>query len=70
MGEDGADALGDIKDAGGVTIAQDEESCVVYGMPRAAIERGNAMRVVPLDALANSLLAQCVERSRVLVQRD
>jgi two-component system chemotaxis response regulator CheB len=42
----------------------------VYGMPRAAIERGNAMRVVPLDALANSLLAQCVERSRVLVQRD
>ena len=60
MGEDGADGLGDIKDAGGVTIAQDEESCVVYGMPRAAIERGNAMRVVPLDALANSLLAQCV----------
>jgi two-component system chemotaxis response regulator CheB len=70
MGEDGADAIGDIKDVGGVTIAQDEESCVVYGMPRAAIERGNAMRVVPLDALANTLLAQCVERSRVLVQRD
>jgi len=70
MGEDGADALGDIKNAGGMTIAQDEESCVVYGMPRAAIERGNAMRVVPLDALANTLLAQCVERSRVLVHRD
>jgi two-component system chemotaxis response regulator CheB len=69
MGEDGADALGDIKKAGGMTIAQDEESCVVYGMPRAAIDRGNAMRVVPLDALANTLLAQCVERSRVLVQK-
>jgi two-component system chemotaxis response regulator CheB len=70
MGEDGADAMGDIKNAGGVTIAQDEESCVVYGMPRAAIERGNAMRVIPLDALANSLTAQCAERSRVLVTRD
>lgn len=69
MGEDGADALGDIKSAGGITIAQDEESCVVYGMPRAAIDLGNAMRVVPLDAIANTLVAQCAEKARVLVQK-
>jgi two-component system chemotaxis response regulator CheB len=69
MGEDGAEALGEIRDQGGTTIAQDEESCVVYGMPRAAIDHGSVMRVVPLDALANTLIAQCSERSRVLVQR-
>lgn len=61
MGEDGAAALGDIKSAGGITIAQDEHSCVVYGMPKAAIERGTAMRVVPLDAIANTLVALCGE---------
>ncbi len=64
MGEDGADALGTIKAAGGMTLAQDEPSCVVYGMPKAALERGNVMRVVPLDALANSLMTQCAEERR------
>jgi two-component system chemotaxis response regulator CheB len=59
MGEDGAAGLGLIKHAGGVTIAQNEESCVVFGMPKAAIERGFAMRVVPLDALASTLVSQC-----------
>ncbi len=68
MGEDGADALGAVKAAGGMTIAQSEDSCVVYGMPRAAIERGHAIRVVSLDALANTLMAQCVsERARAKV---
>ncbi len=67
MGEDGADALGVVKSGGGMTIAQSEESCVVYGMPKAAIERGNAIRVVPLEALANTLQAQCVSgRARVM----
>lgn len=64
MGEDGADALGLVKHAGGMTIAQDEESCVVFGMPRAAIERGHAMRVVSLDAMANTLMAQFADRVR------
>jgi two-component system chemotaxis response regulator CheB len=59
MGEDGAAGLGLIKNAGGLTIAQSEESCVVFGMPKAAIERGFAMRVVPLDMLANTLASQC-----------
>ncbi len=59
MGEDGAEGLGLVKAAGGITIAQSESSCVVYGMPKAAIERGYATRVVPLDAMAHTLQAQC-----------
>jgi two-component system chemotaxis response regulator CheB len=62
MGEDGAAGLGAVKTAGGVTIAQSEESCVVFGMPKAAIERGFATRVVGLEALPNTLQAQCGER--------
>jgi len=64
MGEDGAQGLGAVKAAGGMTIAQSEESCVVYGMPKAAIERGYALRVVALDALANTLQAQCMQDRR------
>jgi two-component system chemotaxis response regulator CheB len=59
MGEDGALGLGEVRAAGGLTIAQDQESCVVYGMPKAAIERGYAMRVVSLQELPNALQAQC-----------
>ncbi len=58
MGDDGAQGLGAVKAAGGMTIAQNEESCVVYGMPKAAIDRGFAIRVVGLDVLANTLQAQ------------
>jgi two-component system, chemotaxis family, protein-glutamate methylesterase/glutaminase len=61
MGDDGANGLGSIKAAGGMTIAQSEQSCVVFGMPKAAIERGHAMRVVDLDALPATLEAQCAE---------
>ncbi len=60
MGEDGAEGLGLIKTAGGLTIAQNEASCVVYGMPKAAIERNYAMRVVSLDMMANTITAQCI----------
>lgn len=59
MGDDGAEGLGAVKKAGGMTIAQSEESCVVYGMPKAAIERGYATRVVPLDILSATLQALC-----------
>lgn len=59
MGEDGAEGMGAVKAAGGMTIAQGEDSCVVFGMPKAAIERGYAVRVVNLDAMANTLQAQC-----------
>jgi chemotaxis response regulator CheB len=47
-----------------MTIAQNEESCVVYGMPKAAIERGFALRVVGLDMMANTLQVQCMTERR------
>jgi len=59
MGDDGAEGLGAIKKDGGMTIAQSEESCVVYGMPKAAIERGYAIRVVGLDIMGATLQAIC-----------
>ena len=59
MGEDGADGMGEVKARGGTTIAQNEESCVVYGMPRAAIERGHASKILPLESIPGALLAQC-----------
>jgi two-component system chemotaxis response regulator CheB len=63
MGDDGAHGLGLIKAAGGMTLAQSEQSCVVFGMPKAAIDSGHAMRVVDLSAMANTLQAQCSGRN-------
>ncbi|HTD21777.1 MAG TPA: chemotaxis response regulator protein-glutamate methylesterase [Terriglobales bacterium] len=59
MGDDGADALGVVRAAGGFTIAQSEESCVVFGMPKAAIDKGFVSRVVPLESMANTLMVHC-----------
>lgn len=56
MGRDGADGLKELRDAGAYTMAQDEESSVVFGMPRAAIEVGAAIKVCPLDGIAKALL--------------
>jgi two-component system chemotaxis response regulator CheB len=61
MGEDGAEGLGAMKTSGALTIAQDEASSVVFGMPRAAIERGYVSRILPLEAIANTLLSHCGE---------
>ena len=52
MGEDGADGMATIRAGGGVTIAESESSCVVYGMPRAAVQRGGAAYVLPLQDIA------------------
>jgi two-component system chemotaxis response regulator CheB len=55
MGDDGADGLLRMKQAGAATIAQDEASCVVFGMPRAAIERGAVDEVLPLTAIGEAV---------------
>jgi two-component system chemotaxis response regulator CheB len=55
MGDDGADGMVAIRSGGGVTVAESDESCVVYGMPRAAAERGGAERLLPIGALAEWL---------------
>ena len=57
MGKDGARALLEMRQAGAWTIAQDEASCVVFGMPKAAIERGGAQQVLPLDRMAQAIAA-------------
>ena len=56
MGKDGARGLLDMKRAGAATIAQDEASCVVFGMPREAIALGAADRIAPLPRVAESIL--------------
>lgn len=55
MGADGAEGIGEIKARGGMTVAQSEESCVVFGMPKVAIEKGNITDVVRLDDMAGFL---------------
>ena len=57
MGADGARGLLAMREAGARTIAQDEASCVVFGMPKEAIRAGAAERVLPLDAIAGEVLA-------------
>jgi len=56
MGDDGADGLLEMKQAEAFTIAQDEASCVVFGMPREAILRGAANEVLPLSGIASAIL--------------
>jgi two-component system, chemotaxis family, protein-glutamate methylesterase/glutaminase len=58
MGEDGAEGLGAIKAAGGMTLAQSEDTCVVSGMPHAAIQKGHVNKIVPLDGLGAYLVSQ------------
>ena len=57
MGADGAAGLRKLHDAGGRTIAQDEESSTVFGMPKAAIELGAADQILPLSAIGEALAA-------------
>jgi two-component system chemotaxis response regulator CheB len=56
MGNDGASGLVTMRNAGAVTLAQNEESCVVFGMPREAIEAGGADMVDPLDRIAHRIV--------------
>ncbi|WP_129780057.1 protein-glutamate methylesterase/protein-glutamine glutaminase [Peristeroidobacter soli] len=56
MGDDGARGLKEMRDAGAATIAQDEATCVVFGMPKEAIRMGGAQRVLSLGDLPRSML--------------
>jgi two-component system chemotaxis response regulator CheB len=58
MGSDGAAGLLDLRKAGAFTIAQDEASCVVFGMPKVAIEMGAAAEILPLEKITTAALAQ------------
>lgn len=62
MGNDGADGMKAIHDAGGITIAQDEKTSVVFGMPKQAIEKGAAKIIAPLDEIPR-LVAGFVRRN-------
>jgi two-component system chemotaxis response regulator CheB len=55
MGDDGAEGLVKLRDAGGYVLAQEEASCVVFGMPKAAIERGVVDKVLTPDQIASTL---------------
>jgi len=62
MGNDGAQGLLEMRSRGAQTIAQDESSCVVFGMPREAILRGAAMVIVPLSRIADTALKMAADR--------
>ena len=58
MGDDGARGMLEMKEAGAVTIAQDEDSCVVFGMPKKAIELGAVDKVLPLLSIAGAVMRE------------
>lgn len=63
MGRDGAKGLLSMRDAGARTLGQDEATCVVYGMPRAAFELGAVERQSPLSRMGAQIIAACVQTS-------
>ena len=56
MGDDGARGIERIKKEGGNTIAQNEETCAVFGMPKVAIERGAIDKIVPLHSIPETIV--------------
>ena len=59
MGDDGAKGMREMKEAGACNIAQDENSCVVFGMPQEAIKVGAVDHILPLERIANEILRLC-----------
>lgn len=58
MGDDGARGLKDMRDAGARTVAEDESTCVVFGMPKEAIKLGAAGKVMPLDRIPHEIMSE------------
>jgi two-component system chemotaxis response regulator CheB len=67
MGSDGAQGMSALKSAGAHTIAQDEETCVVYGMPRAAVQLGVVDEILPLDRIPGAILKALQHATRAAV---
>ncbi len=61
MGDDGARGMAEMKEAGSYNIAQDEKSCVVYGMPNEAVKHGGVDISLPLDKIAEKVVFICKE---------
>jgi two-component system chemotaxis response regulator CheB len=61
MGDDGAHGMKEMHDAGSRTIAQDEATCVVFGMPNEAIKLGGVDKVMPLDKIAAEMMRLCAQ---------
>ncbi len=59
MGDDGARGMLEMKQAGATNIAQDERSCVVFGMPKEAIKHGGVDTILPLDKIADEVIRLC-----------
>ena len=62
MGADGAQGLLQMREAGAITMAQDEQSCVIYGMPKEAVKRGAAASVVSLDRIPHEIVSTFRQR--------
>jgi two-component system response regulator WspF len=62
MGSDGAEGFSRLRTLGWHTIAQDEATCVVYGMPKAAVERGAASEVLPIEHIGPTVVARILQR--------
>jgi two-component system chemotaxis response regulator CheB len=64
MGNDGAEGLLAMRQAGAWTLAQSEESCVVFGMPAVAIELGAVEQILPVDKIATTITALTMPQRR------
>lgn len=69
MGKDGAEGLRQMKDAGAITFGQDESTCVVYGMPKAAKALGAVRSELPLGQIAGHIIECCQHPAEVLSRR-
>jgi len=63
MGGDGSDGLRAMRDAGARTIAQDKASCVVFGMPKVAWEKGGVEKMLPLDEISGGIISALSKKS-------
>jgi two-component system chemotaxis response regulator CheB len=64
MGKDGAEGLLELRQAGAMTLGQDEASSLIYGMPRVAFERGAVIRQLPLSEMADAIIDACAAEGK------